>query len=347
MKKLIYILCCVLFSLTVEGQIIKAIKTADGFSTTGGLGGALDDGRGFAYGDSIYAFAGTDNSNVFNEVIASGDKGVHWIYHLNAPWSVRNAMCVSNPKGSGKAKMWGGKNNVSPLHDSWDFDPVNGFVLITSAMGGAWNTTMTQYAYATTNTEYLTIAGAQNDSVLASTDLITWTRKSKLPDSIKNTASGSACWDSTSNKLYFVGGFNINLGKYINKLWESTDSGLTWHSIITDVIFGDEWPHILFCNWGAIYIRGNNGLNQKGCYYWRRGTNIADINNWIPFNYELGARHATFVFISLDGNEAYAILGNFWNESWKFIRIDSIIPIFFITRRKKRKYEIDTYSIAA
>lgn len=311
--KNLFLSIVLLCSVASKSQIVKLIKTSDGQFGVGTAGGALDDLRGGAVGDSIWVFAGTDNASTFNEMYGSGDKGITWRQLSNAPWGGRNAMGVAN--GSDRIYMWGGQNIAgTKFDDSWYY--MNGaWTQISSSMTN-FGTLRQNFSYAYTQTHFITIGGFSKNDVLWSTDLQSWSVRATLPDSLKNTGATDASWDNTTNILYVAGGFNSNLGVYVGKLWQSLDSGLTWTSLITNSIFADEWPNIKFFNWGAFYVRGNNGTNQQGCYVWYRGTDISNISNWHRLIYEVPPRHASALFRSQDKTEGYLVMGNFWNESW-------------------------------
>lgn len=310
-----------------QGPIIKVIKTSDGQFNVGLQGNkSLDDGRGFVIGDTVYNFSGTDNTTTYNQVSVSANKGITWTYNPNAPWSVRNAMgvCVVN----GVGKMWAGKGSAN-YNDSWNYTPSGGWVQVSSAMTG-FPTGCQQFAYAWTSaswgSKYLTIGGANQNDIKSSSDLITWTSVLTLPYLIQNTSAMTATVDTINGYLYVAGGKTSITGAFPGKMYKFSLNASGAPALVDSFSatwLQDQWPNMVWCTWGLLYIRGHNGTaNQQGVYFCPQGSNPMIASNWQRLITEIPPRHATPFFTNQNYTEAFAVMGNFWNESWYFKKIN-------------------------
>jgi hypothetical protein len=304
-----------------NSQIIKLIKTSDGQFNVGAQSNkALDDLRGAAIGDSIHLMAGTDNFNVFNEHAIALAPGINWTYKANAPWSVRNAMGIAVVNGH--IRMWSGKNNVTGIIDSWDYSPTAGWTQITATMTGI-TTACTQFAYAYTRSnfgsKYLTIGGNGQNDIKSSSDLISWTSTVNLSTTIWDTEAMTATVDTINGFLYIAGGKRFG-GVFPGKMFKYSLNGSGTPTLVDSMSatwLQDQWPNIVWCTWGLLYVRGNDGeANQQGVYYCPQTLNPMIQSNWQQLSYEVPPRHASALFANESKTEAYLGMGNFWCETW-------------------------------
>lgn len=318
MKKIFLLLFLFSFGIAHSqyDPIVKVIKTSQSQFTGGAQSGAFDDFRGYAINDSIYVLiGGTDNVTVFNYRWKSGDKGINWIQQSDGIWAIRNAMGVAN----NPAVMWGG-NGVSVFRDSYGYTPAGGETQISSNMGATYGTTRQQFAYTQITRsprKYLTLGGQNINTVVESTDLMSWTTTGTLPVPIQNTGGMTATYDSANNYVYIVGGKQGVTNLYPGTLYRSSDGGATWPDSLTASFFADQWPNMVCLTWGFLYLRGHNGVaNQQGLYFCPITKNPLVEANWQRLIYEVPPRHATCFFTNQDRTEAYLVGGNFWNDSY-------------------------------
>jgi hypothetical protein len=319
MRRILYILLFAILPLIsdAQNQIWKAVRTSvNGFPDVGIQDGALDDGNLIWYNDSLHYMGGTDNSSVFQVHYVSGDEGRTWVVNPVPPWGARNAAGIA--AHDGYIYYWGGNNYSGGLNDSWRYSSAGGWELIDSDMGTIWDSRKS-FTYVWNGEEYIGIGGESHVSVVYSTDLQNWSiRLASLPANMQTVTGATACY--FRGAIYWTSGRSAG-GTYPSVVMKSTDGGATWTQIASDAgIFGNKWGNIVATNTAMIYIKGttgeSGGSNLKGCYWSEDG------ETWHRFLYELPARHATPVCAKDDGTRAYAVLGNFYNDSWTFIRTD-------------------------
>lgn len=344
MKKSFFIVVFLLLAIFSwsQNQLWKAMRTSKGHFTGGFQQGAMDDAVGASLGDAIYIMGGTDNYTVYNHMFVSYNEGVNWEPLPNAPWQERNAMGIAG-NVNGKIKMWGGNSNTREFRDSWEYDAQNGWVQISSDMGEVYGN-RSSFAYVYTGTEFIVIGGNNFEDVIASKDLKTWTVRGLLPLEIQNTGGVTACYFNGS--IYLTSGRNRKTGLYPGKVFRSRDAGATWEAVYDDEsvgtsIFSNKWGNIVATKTAMIYIKGTTGetggTNEKGCYV------SVDGSNWKRMAYEPAARHATTVFASTNGRDAYMIMGNFHNDSWLFRQMDNVAQTAFLD--SNCTYKVPSFSL--
>jgi hypothetical protein len=319
MRKLI-IISLLFTTFLCDAQVLRAIRTSEGQFSGGTMEGKYDDGNLIMLGDSLHYMGGTDNTSGFNIHYVSGNKGVTWTAKPNAPWVERNAAGIA--AHGGFIWFWGGNNYSGGLGDAWKYSPATGWVEVEDDMGSTWGSRQS-FAFVYTGSEYIGIGGSNKTNVVASSNLTTWTVRGTLPVEIQNTGGMTAWYDPVRQTIWLTSGQSNEVGNlYPSKLYKSTDFGATWTVVLDDPLFANKWGNLtgMYTEdyFILIYIKGHHdtGGNQKGTYWSRDGL------DWFRFNYEPGARHATPVCTSTDGTEAFAALGNFYNESWIFKRVD-------------------------